>query len=170
MAPTDSKRISIDTLREALVYDPETGLLHWRVKNNARWRGGGRAGWISKSTGYYVILFKRQKFLLHRVGWALTHNRWPPADLDHINGDPADNRLVNLREATRSENCANSRRPKSNTTGFKGVSQTKSGRWHAIIGHNGRTIYGSRFDTPEEAHADYMRLAESLFGEFARAA
>jgi hypothetical protein len=88
--------------------------------------------------------------------------------IDRRDGDGTNNRWSNLRRATQSQNTANSRRPRHNTSGYKGVSLRRSGRWRAIICNKGRWIYLGTFATPEAAHAVYLAAARKLFGEFAR--
>jgi hypothetical protein len=92
------------------------------------------------------------------------------ADIDHANRDMSDNRFANIREARRSENNANMRRPKDNTSGFKGVSWAKKNcKWRAQIRVDYVTIYLGLFDNPEEAHTAYYDAAQFHFGKFARA-
>jgi hypothetical protein len=85
---------------------------------------------------------------------------------DHRNHDGLDNRLCNLRLATRSQNRFNSRRNKNNTTGFKGVQFAKDGRFSAHIKYNYKTIYLGAYKTPEEAHATYCAAAKEIYGAF----
>lgn len=89
--------------------------------------------------------------------------------VDHKNGDSLDNRASNLRLCTHRENMWNSRRPKTNTTGYTGISRTSSGRWKAQIGHKGVFLFlGARFPTAEAAALAYDAKAKELRGEFAR--
>lgn len=85
---------------------------------------------------------------------------------DHINGDGLDNRRANLREVTNVENARNSRIPRQNTSGFKGVTRDGS-RWRARIGVNYRNRIIGWFRTPEEAALAYDQAARELFGEHA---
>lgn len=107
--------------------------------------------------GYYV----------HRLAWFYVHGRWPQQQIDHINGDPHDNRIANLREATVEQNRRNVRLSTKNKFGLKGVTIQK-GRYKAQIRFAGKHINIGLFDSPEEAHAAYCRHAIQLHGEFAR--
>ncbi len=106
----------------------------------------------------------RKCFLMHR--WVMG---FPPSgvDVDHINGNGLDNRRCNLRLATRSQNLANAAIPRHNSSGYKGVSATRNGKWLARIRKDRVQRNLGIFDTPEEAHAAYCEAAVSLYGEFA---
>ena len=132
-------------------------------------RGGRTIGKPAKN-GYVYIRFDGHSRLAHRVAWFLSHGRWPTADLDHINGDRSDNRLCNLREATRSQNLAN-RKP-CNKTGFKGVlvhpNAHRVKRYGAQCVKDGIYHFRGWFHTAEEASEAYKALSTELHGEFAR--
>ena len=94
---------------------------------------------------------------------------WPEKHIDHINGDPADNRWINLREATISQNCQNRRKPNTNTSGIRGVSWHKTQRkWCANIKLAGKAYYLGSFDTKDAAGAAYAAASANLHGEFGR--
>lgn len=88
--------------------------------------------------------------------------------VDHINGNTLDNRRCNLRICTQADNAKNSKTPKSNTSGYKGIVKKSSTRWQAIITSDGKRINLGSFPTPEEAYAAYCKAALELHGEFAR--
>lgn len=93
-----------------------------------------------------------------------------PGDLlevDHINGDPRDNRKVNLRVCPHEYNMRNRRKHKNNASGFKGVRQVGPDRWSASIGECGRHYHLGVFDSPEKAYRVYCEAAAWLHGEFA---
>lgn len=109
--------------------------------------------------------------LLHRIVLARVLERELESHehVDHINGNPLDNRRENLRLATRSQNMANSTRRSDNTSGYKGVCWDKGmQKWRAGLSVNGKTRYLGCFDSPEQAHAVYLEAAKALHGEFAR--
>lgn len=92
---------------------------------------------------------------------------WP--ETDHRNGDGLDNRRVNLRCATRTQNNANSRLRSDNTSGFKGVLWNRQRRrWYARITIDGRQRHLGSFGDPGEAARAYDAAAREVFGEFAR--
>lgn len=85
------------------------------------------------SNGYRKLSVDGREYLVHRVAWLIVTGEWPECEIDHINGDPSDNRLDNLREATRAENCQNLAWS-GNAAGAPGVSFCKAnGLWHAQI-------------------------------------
>ncbi len=118
--------------------------------------------------GYIYVNIAGKITLAHRFAWFLVTGSWP-TELDHKNTLKNDNRWDNLREATRTENCANAKTSKNNELGVKGVHLRKtSGRYRARVCRNGKSISLGDFNTPEEAHAAYAAAAKKHFGEFAR--
>lgn len=162
--------LTVGRLRELLHYDPETGVFTRRVDI----RGGGRNGTVAGSNhnaGYLSITIDGRQYLAHRLAWFYVTGRWPVVDIDHIDRDRRNNRWANLREATRSQNMANTGRRRDNKSGFKGVSRhVQTGRWQAHSSGGGRTVYLGLFDSAEEAHRAYVAFATDSFGEFARSA
>lgn len=161
---------TVARLSDLLTYEPETGVLRWKVTRRSRVKAGDIAGTVNKA-GYIYVNVDGLPQCGHRIAWALTHGEWPDGVIDHINGDPSDNRLCNLRIATHQQNIQNRKVNSNNRSGFKGVSlHKKSGRWVAWITRGGRSVYLGLHDTPEQAHAAYVEAAKKHFGEFARAA
>jgi len=155
-------------LKNLLSYDPKTGVFCWIKRRGSNAPAGSVAGCITRR-GYRVIMIDHYQHLAHRLAWLHTHGRWPANQIDHINRDCADNRLVNLREATPAQNKANSPAPAHNTSGLKGAQFVSHvNRWQAAIVVAGRRKYLGRFATAEQAHAAYCRAAKEHFGEFAR--
>ena len=107
--------------------------------------------------------------LMHRLLMEL--ERGDRREVDHRNTDTLDNRRLNLRIATHSQNGANRGANENNTSGYKGVSWHKVGRkWRAQIRVNGRQIYLGMFDSPEQASLAYRNAANFHHQEFARLA
>ena len=89
--------------------------------------------------------------------------------VDHINGDPLDNRSSNLRVCTHADNIRSAKLNKRNKTGLKGASKDKQGFWVAHICYNYKRRYLGRYDTAQLAHEAYMTAAKELHGDYARA-
>lgn len=160
--------LSATRLRELLLYDPETGEFTWRVTRSTV-RAGDRAG-SDGGKGYWIIQVDGRLYGRNRLAFLYMTGEWPANLADHINGVSLDDRWANLRSATQSQNLANSRRPITNTSGFKGVSSyRRTRRWQARIKVNGKDKYLGLFASAEEAHRSYLKAAQEHFGEFARA-
>lgn len=155
--------MSVAELKEYVSYCPITGLVSWKKK--VRYGvSAGDAITTRNSPGYVQCCIRNRTYLAHRIAWALTHGKWPTAMIDHVNGDRSDNRLVNLRLATGAQNQANRTARKDSKTGLRGVRfDKKTGKFAAQLQVGG-------FDTAEEAHAEFMRLARFCYGEFAPSA
>jgi AP2 domain/HNH endonuclease len=111
---------------------------------------------VRKATGTHTTLRMHQLLL-------------PAKEVDHANGCGLDNRLENLRPATRNQNSANQKKPCTNQSGYKGVSWRKDVRkWRARIGVNGKLLHLGFFDDPTEAARAYDAAALKHFGQFAR--
>lgn len=163
-----SEPVSIERLRSLFDYDPDTGSLVWKARTSNRVTIGSRAPNID-SKGYSRVGVDRRQHRVHRIIWALYYGAWPLKQIDHINCDRTDNRITNLRLATESQNKANRRKNKNNTTGHKGVTKMKRGKpFSAQITHNRRAYYLGTFNTADEAVDAYAKAAERLFGSYSR--
>jgi hypothetical protein len=160
-------------LKEFFDYDAETGNLIWKVRRNSR---GGRikpgeiAGCFG-THGYRLIRVDGQLRGAHRWVWMWHHGELPPPgmDIDHINGDPADNRIENLRLATRSQNLANAAMRSDNKSGAKGVRfDDRRGKWIAYIKADKKHRWLGDHNTLEEAVAARRAASLLLHGEFRR--
>jgi hypothetical protein len=161
-------KLNAGRLREVLSYDPETGAFTWLVSTARHRRIGDVAGCVKD--GYRQIGIDGRRYRAHRLAWLWMTGEWPSAEIDHINGDPADNRIANLRPATSSQNKANARLRSDNSSKLKGVSYDRQRqKWLARIVLAGRARNLGRFTDPAAAHAAYAEAAAKHFGEFARA-
>ncbi len=156
-----------DRLRKLLDYDTATGRFVWRVTRQCR-RVGDCAGCV-ENNGYMRIRVDGQRHMAHRLAFMHVYGRCPSGQIDHIDGDRTNNRIDNLREASPSENIANTGRLRTNTSGLKGAFfKRETARWFAKIVKNGRSRHLGYFATAEEAHAAYVAEAQRLHGSFAR--
>lgn len=150
---------------ELLDYDAETGLFTWKPRQNNNKFNATRAGKTCGRThknGYVDIGINGKKIAAHRLAWLYVKGQWP-AEIDHINGDRADNRLANLRECTHAENCQNYPVKTSNTSGFPGVSWHKGAKcWRATIVINRKQKSLGTFDTRLEAYQAYLAAKNEL--------
>lgn len=160
--------LTLDRLKQVLAYDRSTGLFTWK-RHPWPSKIGTVAGSILNGQ-YLCVMIDRRKYLLHRLAWFYENGTWPKDWIDHRDLDGLNNRISNLREANRSQNMANSRRPATNTSGVKGVYRNARGTWTAQVGHRRRVYVLGTFRTIEEASQAYEEGARALFGEFARVA
>lgn len=159
-------RLTYDEARRLFHYDPDTGNLSWAVGVSNR-KIGDRAGKDAPQWGYRHIRVANREYMEHRVIWLWMTGDWPPSEIDHRNCDGRDNRWANLRLASPSQNQANTRRRRDNTSGAKGVIRMRS-KWAARITYNGRNIYIGTYASVAEAQQAYATKATALRGSFAR--
>lgn len=163
------KPITPQRVRELLDYDPVTGIFRWRAGASY---GDRRLGQIagSKGTRRQQIRLEGRLISSHRIAWAYMTGRWPDREIDHRDGNGANNAFANLRECSRSENTRNTRIDRANNhAGHRGVSyRADNGKWRARIGVNGVKMTIGVFATKEEAVAAWRAAAIKYHGEFAR--
>jgi hypothetical protein len=141
----------------------------WSAKKFNSIFAGKEAFTADNGKGYRTGQVLGKSLKAHRVIWAIAHGQWPAEEIDHVNGVRSDNRLVNLREATSSENGWNTSSYSNNTSGFKGVSwDRKNHKWVANIRHLGKQWRIGSFSSALEAHKAYQAEALSLRREFTR--
>jgi len=139
-------------VREHVSYDPDTGFLHWKLR--ARGRVMNRPLGCPDANGYIKVSINLVSTYAHRVAWFLHTDEWPKNEIDHINRLAYDNRFVNLRDATVSENQMNRGRMRTNTSGVQGASLTPYGKYK--VTKQGKFL--GNFDTAEEARQAYANL------------
>lgn len=149
----DRADLTADMVRELFHYDPETGIF--------RRRDTGRVTGTKSSSGYLLITLSGFKFSAHRLAWLYVHGQWPQIEIDHINRIRDDNRLVNLRDVTRSVNMMNRALPFGSATrgltpGWRGGSVRKRSdrkKWEARYAVRGKYHHVGSFETREMAEA-----------------
>jgi hypothetical protein len=156
--------LSCEKVRE--LFDYKDGELFWK-KIGPNKRTDRPAGTVNRD-GYRRIKYMYKLYAVHRLVWTY-HGNAPVAFIDHINGDVLDNRIENLRAATHSQNCMNTRLRSDNTSGIKGVRWSKlKQKWIGTVGVNYKNYCAGEFDTKEKAAEAVAKLRQELHGEFAR--
>ena len=162
-----SRRLGIKYYEEAskyFRYNPTSGNLHY-MKANRENRVGDIAG--SYSNGYIVIGCMGKLLRAHRLSFYIMEG-YLTEDIDHINGIGYDNRWLNLRGCTHSENMRNKRIGISNTSGYRGVT-LRSGytdKWRGQVTLNGVNYNKTGFKTPELANDWVVNKSREVYGEF----
>ena len=166
--PRTRKLPSADYFRQFVKYDPTTGDFIWLGDNSTR-RKQGEAIKTKNKSGYILVRLAPLNYMAHRLAWLLEKGEDPGHfEVDHINGDKADNRIENLRLSTRGQNRANSAHNKSSKSGLKGVYWCKKQKkWRAQITVNKKVMKLGAFADPFEAHMAYREAAVKYHGEFA---
>lgn len=168
--------ISIEHLRAALSYDSQTGGMTWNKRDETlpgcqrtlrMWntRFAGKPALTARcNKGYCIGRVFGVMLKAHRVAWALHHGEWPNGQIDHINGDKADNRAENLRVVTAQGNAKNRPLRSDNSSGHVGVYWvTEAKQWMAQIKVSGKQVTIGRYDTLELAVAA-RKKAEEVHG------
>ena len=158
--------LTLDRLKELLDYNPETGLFTWKITRN-NYVKSGRIAEAKTDEGYVTITVDGECWRGHRLAWFYVHGVVPDREIDHINCVKSDNRIANLRLATRSENRRNRGLQKNNKSGVKGVSWSKAEcRWDVRTRINGKQVFIGQFDSLEEAAEARKQFCAKAFGEF----
>lgn len=165
----EDPKITHDALRDRFEYDVMTGKIFYKKSPGVRpGLVETEAGYIrqTKYGEYRVVKIDGRHVYIQRLVWFYILGEWPKGQIDHINGNKLDNRIVNLRVSTQSQNKSNGKKYRTNTSGYKGV--VKCGlRWKAQITHQQKVIYLGLYDTREAAHEAYIAAANELQGRFA---
>lgn len=151
--------LTAERLRELLHYDPLTGTFT-RLVAASNAGAGAHAGCAAKN-GYMRCNVDGRLYYMHRLAWLYMTGGWPAGDIDHVDGDRANNRWANLRAATRSQNAQNRSATSAASSGVRNVYfDNPSGRWQVKVMVNYRSKSFGYYQTIEEA-AEVARLAKS---------
>lgn len=148
-------------------FDYKNGCLYWKktVHGNKQYLVGQMAGSIHQY-GYRHITWMGKSHKAHRLIFML-HHGFMPQEIDHINGDRADNRIENLRSVTRSQNQYN-KRPQRNSSGYRGVTwHKKTGKWLVRVGLNNKNKSLGYYDDLELAALVAEEGRSLHYGQFA---
>lgn len=178
--------IEPEFLRDLLCYEPDTGRLFWEYRlpemftfkgghtvehTCAKWNAayaGTPAFTYVMSNGYLQGNIFGKLYLAHRVAWAIQHGEWPSTLIDHEDRDKRNNRIKNLRLATKSQNAANTGSTLGGSSQFRGVCWSKAAeKWVAYISHDKKRKHLGTFADELSAAKAYDAAAISIFGKFA---
>jgi hypothetical protein len=177
---SDHANITPELLRQLLRYEPDTGKLFWLHRPKEIFTSDGHCkSWNNKYCGseagtgfghkYLRVCINHVKYFAHRIAWMMENGEIPEKMMiDHINGISTDNRIVNLRLATKSQNMHNTGVGITNTSGSKGVHwYERKKKWHVQIRVRGLRKHIGYFSDMGEAEAAYLAAAEEYQGQFA---
>lgn len=152
--------LTAERVRELLSYDPDTGVLRWKVRASGR-KMDKEAG--STYLGYRSTCVQGREYKNHRLAWIITYGVWPKHQIDHINGVRDDNRLENLRDVAPIVNLQNRHNAPVNnlSTGLLGVDKVGN-RFRAAIMAEGKRRHIGLFKTALEAHEAYLKEKRRL--------
>lgn len=153
-------------LKEVVSYDPKTGSMRWRIGRGRRVIVGREIGCVNHE-GYRYASVLGKKYVCHRLAWLYVHGKFPEFYIDHINGNPSDNRIDNLRIATNHQNQGNSKKKSTNSSGVKGV-RRHGHKWRAEVTVNRKRIHLGLFANLADAKKAYDAAAIAAFGEYHR--
>lgn len=146
---------SLHQLESFFSYDPETGLL-------TRRSNGKMAGSLDKGTGHYRVWAMKKSYPASRIAWKM-HYGTEPEYVDHIDRNPCNNQISNLRSVSHQINCTNRRRKSDNTSGITGINWHKSrNKWQAVIGVKGKRTSLGYYTTLLDAAAARKSAENSL--------
>lgn len=154
---TYRKPIPVDLLRSLFHYDPRTGVFTRKVARGTNAKAGEIAG-SDDGKGYLRISISGRLYFCHRLAWAFSYGEWPEISIDHINGNPSDNRISNLRIATPVQNGQNQRKAQRGCkSGLLGAYiEPRTGRYYSQIKVDGRIRKLGTFATADDAHQAYL--------------
>jgi hypothetical protein len=163
----NNNTISQETVRRLFTYDNGELIENTTRGQNKYAKAGAIVGSFT-SNGYKVTKICGKAYKLHRLIF-LYHFGYMPKFIDHVNGDRSDNRIENLREATRNDNARNIGKKGGTTSAYKGVFWVNGIKnWKAAASYNGKCYHIGTYHTEEEAAQAYNDFASTKFGEFAR--
>lgn len=161
---------TVKRLRELFVIT-DSGTLLWvsPPKGHPDLRGASAGSPTRNHSGkiYWLVQVDGRKCRRSQIVFCMTRGHWPTHQIDHINGDSSDDRLVNLREATPTQNAWNHKRRAKRSPLPMGVRTAASGRYVARIAVNKKQITIGTFNTVAQAAAAYAAARVEHFGEFA---
>lgn len=161
------KELKMDAKILHELFEYRDGKLYWKVSRpHTTIKPGDKAGGFGKN-GYLMTSINCKSFYNHRIIYMMHYGNLPKF-IDHIDGNKANNKIENLREATSSQNNRNMPKKITNTSGIKGVSwDTSSGKWRVRLRINGIDRRIGCFEDIKEAEKAIIQARNLYHGEFA---
>lgn len=138
-----------------LSYDKTTGILTW--KDSRKKEFIGRIAGYTLVDGGIAVKIDKKLYKAHRLAWLLYYGQWPNGDLDHIDGNRANNKINNLRIASIRQNGQNRKENRNKPCGTR----RSFNKWHATITINKKRVFLGSYDTELEAHNAYLSALKS---------
>lgn len=149
------------------IFDYKDGQLYWKKNTSTRDSIGKPVGTLD-TKGYKQVRFNGRLTAVHRIIFYMFYG-YCPEYVDHIDGNPLNNNIQNLRPVTNAENQYNTKIRIDNTSGIKGLNFHKdTGKWYVRVQKNGIRYDGGLFDNKEDAISEAVKLRNILHGKFAR--
>jgi hypothetical protein len=152
--------ITQQRIKQLFDYDQETGLFTRKITVNSRAKEGTIAG-TDNGKGYIKFWVDNKFYYGHRLAWLYVYGDLPSKGIDHIDNNPSNNKINNLRLANQSENMQNVNKFKTNTSGYKGVYWNKNySKWTAQIWVNSKRKFLGNFENIKDAYLAYCDAAK----------
>ncbi len=165
-------------VRELLDCDIETGEMRWKERDVKWFKQGKRTAehsckiWNTKnagqkasrlnpgSGGYFRVRIFNKFYPSHRIIWLWHYGKWPDHQIDHLDGNPANNKIDNLADKTNAENGKNRKMHAKNISGYPGVSWcTREQKWKASVNIQGKPKHLGYFEIKEDAYSAFLEKA-----------
>lgn len=157
---------TVEELQNQLHYDPFAGVFYWLKNKTGGWKAGLAVGYKASSKKKYIpVTYRGKHYLAHRLAWALYHGEWPSGQIDHIDGNPFNNRIDNLRIVSARENMMNQKKHRDGR--LYGAHKRPNGRYTSLVRINNKLVCLGTYDTAKEAHIKALSAVTNSKGEIA---
>jgi hypothetical protein len=154
--------VTVERLQQVLSYNSQTGVVSWKANSGiwGRLKAGSTAGYKDPS-GYISIRIDDTLYKAHRLAWALHYGSFPNQGIDHLDGDPSNNKIDNLRQADQFVNNQNRRDKKTSKTLGTYFCANRN-VWQAYITVRREHFFIGSYKTQEEAHQAYIDVKRAV--------
>lgn len=148
------------------LFEYRDGEIYYKV-SRSRNKAGSKAGTYRKHDNAYQVIIEGKHYLVHRIVFMM-HYGYLPEFIDHADGNRANNRIENLREATNEQNAQNAKTRKDSVSGVKGIRWNKVDKsWSVRVQTNKKRITIGQFKDLELAELVAMEARNKFHGNFA---